>query len=63
MNEKRAVPARVNIYTVLSSIACIALIAASVFVFMKSKEMNGGDKGPFYVEPLTADQKSVSTGS
>lgn len=60
MNEKRVVPARANVYTVLSAIACIALIATSVFIFSKSKELTGEDN-PFYVRPLTADQKSVAT--
>ncbi len=62
MNEKRVVPARANVYTVLSAIACIALIAASVFIFMRSKDLTGQDN-PFYVVPLTQDQKSVRTGS
>ncbi len=59
MNEKRVVPARANIYTVLSAIACIALIVTSVFIFSKSKELTGQDN-PFFVKPLSADQKSVA---
>lgn len=59
MNEKRVVPARANIYTVLSAIACIALIATSVFIFSKTKELTGQDN-PFYVKPLSGDQKSVT---
>ena len=58
MNQKRVVPAGVNIYTVLTSITCIALLAATIFVFMKAKDLTGQDS-PFYVEPLTQDQKSV----
>lgn len=66
MAEKRVVPARMNIYTVLSMVAFLALAAATIFVGSQSAEMTKGDqpndgKSPWYVVPATADSDSVKS--
>lgn len=64
MAEKRVVPARMNIYTVLCLVAFLALAFATGFVWSQSVEMTKGDQpeegaSPWYVVPATADSQTV----
>jgi hypothetical protein len=61
MNQagKRVVPAQMNIYTVLALVATLALGVGVAFVWKISSE-HTGQKSPWYVEPKTKDQASVT---
>ncbi|GEM_PF-2295869 len=56
---KRIVPAQANIYTVLAVVATLVLIVGVVFVWKTAGEMTG-QGNPWYVEPATANQASVT---
>lgn len=61
-SNKRVVPASANIYTVLAVVATIVLIVGIAFVWKTAGEMTG-QGNPWYVEPATANQASVTAAA